>query len=287
MKTSSVRRARRDCSTPPSTSSTPNALARGRVDRKEFTPPDGRGRGASGMSRGITRGGFFDRVPFGTNGRANANGRGRSVRARSSARRGAMETLASKPLLKNALICAALGCVGDSVAQRRESMVRARAKKDASAKVKKTAKGREVAADDESHDFTRTLKQAMYNFFFYGPAQHYWYIQLARWFPGRAFAMSAESLAPFGAKVFLNQAVLGPVVVATFFLWGAVWSGDVSGYPAKVRRDALPTLRAGWSFWIPASSVNFALVPTKHQVLYMSACSIVWNVILSLNLNKA
>ena len=64
------------------------------------------------------------------------------------------------------------------------------------------------------------------------------------------------------------------------------WSGDVSNYPAKVRRDALPTLRAGWSFWVPASSVNFALVPTRHQVLYMSACSIVWNVILSLNLNK-
>jgi len=37
---------------------------------------------------------------------------------------------------------------------------------------------------------------------------------------------------------------------------------------------------------VPASSVNFAFVPTKHQVLYMSACSIVWNVILSINLNK-
>jgi len=80
--------------------------------------------------------------------------------------------------------------------------------------------------------------------------------------------------------------VLGPIVVTTFFLWGAIWGGTVAEYPGKVRRDALPTLRAGWSFWVPASSVNFAFVPTKHQVLYMSACSIVWNVILSINLNK-
>ena len=72
--------------------------------------------------------------------------------------------------------------------------------------------------------------------------------------------------------------------MTTFFLWGAVWSGDVSNYPAKVRRDALDA-RAGWSCRSPPS-VNFALVPTRHQVLYMSACSIVWNVILSLNLNK-
>ena len=232
---------------------------------------------------------------------ARGNGRARVRRAtRGSAAGGGgtnaiAEALESRPLLKNAVICAALGCVGDTVAQRREAMTRARAAAAAAAAAAankgkgkgSTGKPVDAVAVNAAHDFTRTLKQAMYNFFFYGPAQHFWYIALAKRFPAKAFALTAESLAPFGAKVFLNQAVLGPIVVTTFFLWGAVWSGDVSGYPAKVRRDALPTLRAGWSFWVPASSVNFALVPTKHQVLYMSACSIVWNVILSLNLNKA
>lgn len=228
------------------------------------------------------------------NGRARrwraARGGGARARAGASGRSAIVEALESRPLLKNAVICAALGCVGDSVAQRREAMVRANAAKAVATGKGKgkgpSAKAVNAAPVNAAHDFTRTLKQAMYNFFFYGPAQHFWYIALAKQFPAKAFALTAESLAPFGAKVFLNQAVLGPVVVATFFLWGAVWNGDVSGYPAKVRRDALPTLRAGWSFWVPASSVNFALVPTKHQVLYMSACSIVWNVILSLNLNK-
>ena len=32
---------------------------------------------------------------------------------------------------------------------------------------------------------------------------------------------------------------------------------------------------------MPAASVNFAVVPLRFQVLYMSCCSIVWNYILS------
>jgi protein Mpv17 len=236
------------------------------------------------------------RFPFG---RGNAQGNERFGRRRVDGRRATRgsrtrangggsglgslaKTIEGKPLLKSALVCAALGCVGDTVAQRREASKRA-ADGRAAANKKKAA----AAPADVGHSYERTLKQALYNFFFYGPVQHYWYIELAKRFPAKAFAFTAESLAPFGAKVFLNQAVLGPLVVTTFFLWGAVWSNDVANYPGKVKRDALPTLRAGWSFWVPASSVNFMFIPTKHQVLYMSACSIVWNVILSLNLNKS
>ena len=86
---------------------------------------------------------------------------------------------------------------------------------------------------------------------------------------------------PFAAKVFLNQAVLGPVVVTTFFAWTFALQGKMAEYPEKIRRDTLPTLKRGWAFWVPAASVNFAVVPLRFQVLYMSCCSIVWNYILS------
>ena len=36
-----------------------------------------------------------------------------------------------------------------------------------------------------------------------------------------------------------------------------------------------------------AASVNFAVVPVRFQVLYMSCCSIVWNYILSQAVGKA
>ena len=96
-----------------------------------------------------------------------------------------------------------------------------------------------------------------------------------------AAAGLAANFRPFAAKVFLNQAVLGPVVVTTFFAWTFALQGKMSEYPEKIRRDALPTLKRGWAFWVPAASVNFAVVPLRFQVLYMSCCSIVWNYILS------
>ena len=38
---------------------------------------------------------------------------------------------------------------------------------------------------------------------------------------------------------------------------------------------------AGWKFWVPAASVNFLVVPVQHQVLYMSACGVLWTAYLS------
>ena len=36
----------------------------------------------------------------------------------------------------------------------------------------------------------------------------------------------------------------------------------------------MPTVVAGWSLWVPAHFVNFALVPTQHRVLYANFVSI-------------
>ena len=51
--------------------------------------------------------------------------------------------------------------------------------------------------------------------------------------------------------------------------------------PTKLRSDFRRTLLTGWTFWIPAASLNFWAVPLPHQVLYMSVCGIVWSSILS------
>ena len=83
------------------------------------------------------------------------------------------------------------------------------------------------------------------------------------------------------AQVALNQLMLGPVVVTAVFAWNLGWTKRLAEFPAKWRRDTLPTLRKGWAFWVPASSINFAFVPLQFQVLYMSACGIVWTTILS------
>ena len=189
-------------------------------------------------------------------------------------------------IFKAAYTCAGLGVVGDLLAQTitRNAAKKAGQDKSAAGDAKKKSSGSKSNAGDSpdpGYDLVRTARQMAYNFVFYGPAQHFWYAALASRFPTAAGASLAANLPPFMWKVFLNQAVLGPVVVATFFGWTMTLTGLAKEYPQKMRDDAFPALRRGWAFWVPAASINFALVPLKAQVLYMSCCSIVWNYILS------
>ena len=188
-------------------------------------------------------------------------------------------------IFKAAYTCAGLGVVGDVLAQTitRNAAKKARLAKSSADDAKKKSSAKSSAGDSPApgYDLARTARQMAYNFVFYGPAQHFWYAALAAKFPTAAGASLAANLPPFVWKVFLNQAVLGPVVVATFFGWSMTLTGRADEYPAKMRSDAFPALKRGWAFWVPAASVNFALVPLKAQVLYMSCCSIVWNYILS------
>lgn len=190
-------------------------------------------------------------------------------------------------IFKSAVTCASLGVVGDIIAQSMNKKASATAA--AAAAAASSSGGKKNAASVSysapaaatGYDFARTARQCAYNFVFYGPLQHFWYAALAVKFPMAAGASLAANFSPFAIKVFLNQAVLGPIVVSTFFAWSMSLQGQMSAYFPKLERDLYPTLQRGWKFWIPAASVNFAVVPVRFQVLYMSCCSIVWNYILS------
>jgi len=185
------------------------------------------------------------------------------------------------PMMKSALTSAGLGIVGDCVAQTLQ-------RKPWEKKEVETKKKNSQPADEGGYDYPRTARQSLFNLTFYGPLQHVWYIFLGQKWPTVPGSMAASNLSPFATKVFLNQAVLGPVVVVCFFAWSQVLTNafTVNDWTHKVQRDALPTLQRGWAFWVPASAINFALVPVNKQVLYMSCCSIVWNCILSQAGNK-
>ena len=107
-------------------------------------------------------------------------------------------------------------------------------------------------------------------------------------------------------QVTLNQVILSPIVLATVFSWNFALTGQTNKIRNKIQADMVPTmlngeldsknavfctgrhapegtqcLLAGWKFWVPAASVNFAAVPLQHQVLYMSVCSVLWTAYLS------
>lgn len=168
-------------------------------------------------------------------------------------------------VLKSALTSAGLLVVGDGLVQALD------ARKG----------GAEKAAVAPADRASRAARLGTFGFVFYGPFQHYWYAALERAFPsGRGLALAAR-VQPFAAKVVLNQVVLGPLVVSSIFAWTAAWEGKLAELPAKWRRDFKKTVLRGWTFWVPAATINFAVVPLDKQVLYMSCCGVVWSAILS------
>lgn len=156
-------------------------------------------------------------------------------------------------LLKSALISGSLSLIGDMVAQ--------------------TLANRSNPGT-ASYDAARAMRMGTFGLFFYGPYQHYWYRALDRSLPGR-------SVSSFLGKVALNQFCLAPVVIAAVFAWNLGLQGKLEQFTEKAKSDFIPTMITGWKFWVPAASINFTLVPLQQQVLYMSACGIVWTAILS------
>ena len=128
-----------------------------------------------------------------------------------------------------------------------------------------------AASVEQAYDFIRTARQMAYNGLFYGPAQFFWYAGLAKSFPTAVGAALTANLPPFAMKVFLNQAVLGQVVVSTFFLWTMTLQGKAGEYQTKMKKDALPALRRGWAFWIPVR--NFPMFHTRRLPVYCTVWS--------------
>lgn len=66
------------------------------------------------------------------------------------------------------------------------------------------------------------------------------------------------------------------LIPAAFFAWGCALI-DHSGWPEfkrKMRVDFLPTLTAEVSIWPIVQSVNFSVVPLKHQLLVINVFTI-------------
>ncbi|KAK9804473.1 hypothetical protein WJX73_005751 [Symbiochloris irregularis] len=156
------------------------------------------------------------------------------------------------PLVHAAIVSGSLSVVGDALAQ--------------------------LFSGQGKLDKARSARMGGFGFCLYGPYQSVWYRALDRVFP-------LKTTQNFLTKVTLNQLLLAPVVLAGVFTWNLALQGQGDRAPAKIKQDLVPTMTTGWKFWIPASSINFWLIPVQHQVLYMSCCGIFWSAYLSYSSN--
>lgn len=124
------------------------------------------------------------------------------------------------------------------------------------------------------HDWQRAARMASYGFLIYGPLSQVWYEILDHFMP-------LKNLTNLSLKVVANQVILGPIVITLVFAWNKLWEGRLEQLPELYRTRALQTLIDGWKFWLPASVLNFGVIPLQARVAFMSSCSIFWNFYLS------
>lgn len=178
---------------------------------------------------------------------------------------------------KAACTAGILALLGDTAAQLRSQWVQRQGTLNQPTDVQTETTVKKKLQD---YDWLRALRMTSYGFLIYGPSSQIWYNFLDH-------VLRQKTLTNLSLKVFLNQVVLGPYVIAVVFAWNSLWQGRLDKLPALYADRALPTLVDGWKFWIPASVLNFGVVPLQARVAFMSSCAIFWNFYLSTTMGKA
>ncbi|XP_076955667.1 uncharacterized protein LOC143630570 [Bidens hawaiensis] len=125
---------------------------------------------------------------------------------------------------------------------------------------------------EESYDLVRTIRMAGYGMIVLGPSLHYWFNFMSRLFPKRDLISTFK-------KMFMGQAVFGPIMTAVFFSANAGLQGE-SGTEivARLKRDLVPTLINGVMFWPVCDFITFRFIPVHLQPLVSNSFAYIWTV---------
>ncbi|XVE55782.1 hypothetical protein DITRI_Ditri03aG0185000 [Diplodiscus trichospermus] len=132
-----------------------------------------------------------------------------------------------------------------------------------------------ITSESSGYDSIRTLRMAGYGLLLLGPSQHLWFNLLSKSLPKR------DMLTTF-KKMFMGQAVYGPVSTTVFFSYNAALQRE-SGEEivARLKRDLLPTLINGAMFWPICDFATYKFVPVHLQSLMNSSCAYIWTIYLT------
>lgn len=136
------------------------------------------------------------------------------------------------------------------------------------------------AALTSGFDWRRAGAVQVFSFCFQGPFGHFWYPFLQR----SVTSLGLTSGAPYIAtKVFFDETVNGNLSNALYFSTIPLMEGKPwSWVKEKVRFDLLPSFMIEGMLWIPCSTINFCLVPLKHQLMFANGVVFAWTAFLSL-----
>lgn len=160
------------------------------------------------------------------------------------------KAFSSKYLLyTNVLISVTLSSVGDTMQQKYEM----------------------ITGELDTFDSQRTAHMALSGSTV-GVVCHYWYRFIDRRLPGRTINIVMK-------KVFWDQLVCSPVVIATFFLTlGLLERSNKDEIVNEIKSKAWKLYAAEWVIWPPAQIINFLWLPNRYRVLYDNTISLGYDV---------
>lgn len=80
----------------------------------------------------------------------------------------------------------------------------------------------------------------------------------------------------------LEQVSYTPAAMTSFYFLMSLLEGrTVNEAIEEVKNKFIPTYKAAMCIWPVVSTVNFALVPEKNRVVFISICSLIWTCFLA------
>ncbi|PKA53652.1 BTB/POZ domain-containing protein [Apostasia shenzhenica] len=124
----------------------------------------------------------------------------------------------------------------------------------------------------DSLDWIRTLRMGSYGLLISGPSLHLWFNFVSRILPKRDVINTLK-------KMFLGQAMYGPIMTAVFFSVNAGLKGESAAEIfARLKRDLIPTLKSGIVYWPMCDFITFKFFPVRLQPLVSNSFSFLWTI---------
>ena len=135
----------------------------------------------------------------------------------------------------------------------------------------------QVIIEKKEYQIKRGLTLASWATFATGPFMYFWMRGLERVLP-----MTLAPPVRLAGKALLEMTVAFPIILGGFF--GGVTLLQTHSLQAarnKIDMALWPTLKMGYSYFIPASLITHTVIPPQHRVLFLNFITFFWLIYLS------
>ena len=136
-----------------------------------------------------------------------------------------------------------------------------------------------VEKSGDGIDWKRLTRMATFGFFCHATTGHYFYNFLDAQIP----KVTPLTVA---LKVLIDQTMWAPLFMVMFFSYGCLFDGTPELIAKKCKNDIFTAVKGSWFTWVPAHTINFALIPTEQRLLYINTVQIFFNIFMSVISNK-